>query len=189
MKISVIIPHQNKRPEWLKEAKNSLKNQTFQDFELIEEIGEGYEKLNTGILKSKGKYIVFLSDDDIFPPDFLEKCVNFIEKEQLDIVSPGIKNFGDVPNHSTETHLSELYPFFSSLFTRSIYDKVKGFDHSMREVIDVDFWYRCIESGAKWAVCPDTVYLYRNHVNQDSVKCNWEEARKRLFNKHKNYKW
>lgn len=189
-KVSVIIPHRGDRPEWLKEAKDSIDEQTFRDFELIEQIGPDLEKLNTAVKRSKGEYIIFLSDDDKFPPYFLQNCVNAIEKENnIDIVAPGLESFGDVPANSEGKHLPGLYPFYSSMFKRTIYDKVGGFDPDMVQAIDVDFWYRCINAGARWVVCSDTYYLYRNHGSQDSVTCNWEIVRDRLFKKHKDYKW
>lgn len=38
-----------------------------------------------------------------------------------------------------------------TLFRRSLYDRVGGFDESFRLVGDADFWWRCLEAGARFA--------------------------------------
>ena len=41
---------------------------------------------NRGILESKGEYIAFLDDDDIWMPEKIEKQVTFLKKHNLDMV-------------------------------------------------------------------------------------------------------
>ena len=103
-KVSVIVPTHN-RPEGLREAIQSIQNQSFQDFEIIvvndagEDVKEVIESLddkriryfshkknkglaaarNTGLKKATGKYIAYLDDDDIFYFNHLETLVNQLE--------------------------------------------------------------------------------------------------------------
>ena len=101
--VSVIVPTHN-RPDLLKEAIQSILDQTFRNFEIIviNDAGQDAEGVvkgmdssivylrhkqnlglaaarNTGIRAAKGKYIAYLDDDDIFYPDHLQTLVDFLE--------------------------------------------------------------------------------------------------------------
>jgi len=102
-KVSVIIATYN-RSHFVCEAIESVLNQTFLDFEIIviddgskdntKQVLEKYgsrihyifqenkgraESRNTGIKNTKGEYIAFLDDDDIWLPNKLEKQVAFLD--------------------------------------------------------------------------------------------------------------
>jgi len=110
-KVSVIIPIYN-ASKYLKDALDSVINQTLNDIEIIcvndgstdnsLEIlqqykiqdsritiisginhGAGYSR-NTGLKIAKGKYIIFLDADDFFKPNMLETAFNECEKYQAD---------------------------------------------------------------------------------------------------------
>lgn len=106
-KVSIIIPFYSGK-EWLKEALESVFNQTFKDYEVIlvndgskedvsdiivqykgrinyfEQINQGPAAArNLGISKATGKYIAFEDSDDIWMPTKLEKQVTFMEKLDL----------------------------------------------------------------------------------------------------------
>lgn len=109
-KVSVIMPAYN-AVSYLEESVNSLKNQGFQDWELLlvddcskddtvslakkiaktdsriqviqkEKNSGSADTRNTGIKLAKGEYIAFLDADDLWEPDFLEKMVSFMQKNQ-----------------------------------------------------------------------------------------------------------
>ena len=103
-KVSVIVPTHN-RPDGLREAIQSIQNQSFQDFEIIvvndagSNVKEVVESLddkriryfshkknkglaaarNTGLKKAKGRYIAYLDDDDIYYFNHLETLINQLE--------------------------------------------------------------------------------------------------------------
>ena len=111
-KISVVMPVYNGE-KFLREAIESILNQTYKDFEflivydestdgtlsIIQEFQKQDERvvlvygdgeriigaLNKSIEKSKGKYIARMDADDISFPSRLEKQFDFIEKNNLDI--------------------------------------------------------------------------------------------------------
>ena len=116
--VSVIIPVYNAQ-EGIKQCLDSLLNQSFTDFEIIllndgstdnslevikkyaadndfirviDKENEGVAKTrNKGIQLAKGKYIVFIDNDDFVDSDYLERFYNAIDQEQLDIVLGGYK--------------------------------------------------------------------------------------------------
>ena len=120
--ISVILPVYNAE-NYLKDAIDSILNQTYQNFELIivndgstdssEEIINSYKSnkikyienkenlgliksLNFGLDKAKGKYIVRMDADDISLPSRLKVQYNYME-ENPDVVACGtyIQHFGE----------------------------------------------------------------------------------------------
>ena len=105
-KISVIMPVYNTKEEYLREAIESILNQTYADFEFVivndgstnnaEEVILSYKddrivylkQENQGIVgalnnawdKSRGEYIARMDSDDISFPDRFEKQVKFLEE-------------------------------------------------------------------------------------------------------------
>lgn len=106
-KISILIPTYNSKEDWLKDAINSILNQTFQDFEIIvlddgseyspKEIINSFDdnrikfyinEKNLGVGKTRnkllelaiGEYIAFQDSDDISLPTRLEKQVKFLDE-------------------------------------------------------------------------------------------------------------
>jgi glycosyltransferase involved in cell wall biosynthesis len=183
MSISIIIPHQNKRPEMLKECLGSIKNQSQQPLEIIQMIGSDYpiKRANDGIKKAKGKYILLLSDDDKLSENWIELVVAEAEKHNADIVSTFIELFGE----KTGRHGAEKYPFFSSLFKKELWEKIGGLDEDMLQMADIDFYHRALKSGAKWIKMYEPVYYYRVHPKtQDSGTADWSIPRERFIKKH-----
>jgi len=109
--VSVIIPTHN-RNGFLQSAIESVLNQTFQAFEIIvvddasiddvQSIVQGFHDRrikyirheinkgeagarNTGIMHSKGEFIAFLDDDDIWFPDKLELQMNVLENSHTHV--------------------------------------------------------------------------------------------------------
>lgn len=103
--ISIIVPTHN-RPDMLKDAIQSILDQTLQDFEIVivndagQDVSDVVQSFNssklvylshetnkglaaarnTGISAAKGKYIAYLDDDDIFYPEHLETLVTFLRE-------------------------------------------------------------------------------------------------------------
>jgi len=115
MKVSVIIPVYNQKPECLKEAIESVINQTVKPHEIIivddgsdnppiefalpdggdiikiitneKNMGIGYSR-QRGVEEATGDYIAFLSSDDIWMPNFLEVMEKTLENLMEPIFRP-----------------------------------------------------------------------------------------------------
>jgi len=122
--VSIIIPLYNQAP-YIKEAIESLNNQTYKDFEtivvndgssddsleIVKKLKEKYKNLqikiidqkncglscarNRGIKESKSKYIIPLDADDKLSPDAVEKYLKAIKENDVDIVIANAKSFGE----------------------------------------------------------------------------------------------
>lgn len=111
--ISVIIPFYNVE-KYIEKCINSVKNQTFTDFECLlidDESPDNSLKIaqkniendsrfriirqknkglggarNTGIENAKGNWLIFLDSDDFWQPNMLEKMLKTAKEQQADIV-------------------------------------------------------------------------------------------------------
>lgn len=184
MKYSVIIPHENKRPEMLKEALESIASQTRKFDEIIEisKPKDTWEKINISVGASDCDAFVVLSDDDKLATTFLEETSEMMEKNGLDIVSTFLQNFGD----DNTIHGPWDHPFMTTLTRRSIWKKVGGYDSSIGIAADADFWFRCQKAGAKRENLGKPLFLYRKHKNQWSNDKNakWEDSKNKIIQRH-----
>jgi glycosyltransferase involved in cell wall biosynthesis len=78
--ISVIVPYNEDRG-WLGKCIDSIKNQTYKNFELIEAKGPGTlpENFNAGLRRAKGEFIKMVQDDDWLPEAALQYLSEGIE--------------------------------------------------------------------------------------------------------------
>lgn len=111
-KISIVVPIYNVK-DYLRKNLESLRRQTYQDFEVLcvndgstddsQTIIDEYVKLddrfrsytkdngglsdarNYGLDRSGGEYIMFIDGDDFVEKDMLENCVRHMEKDNLDM--------------------------------------------------------------------------------------------------------
>ncbi len=126
-KISVIIPIHNSE-KYLRECLDSIRNQTFNNFEVIcvdddsqdaslkvllkfkaqdnrfvivrqpEHSGAASAR-NAGLKAAKGKYLFFLDSDDLFYPTMFSEMYNTAEEKEADVVICGATIFN---NHDSE---------------------------------------------------------------------------------------
>ena len=125
-KVSVIVPVYNSE-KYIEKCLNSIIEQTYKDFELIVindgskdkslEILEKYKNnfpkvitlinqenigvsktRNNAIKMAKGKYVMFIDNDDFIDKDYIETFINEAEKEDYDVVLGGYRR----PNEKGE---------------------------------------------------------------------------------------
>lgn len=186
--VSVIIPVYNGM-DYVKEAIDSVLAQTYTNFEIVivndgstdnlESIILGYGKriryynknnggvataLNLAIEKSKGEYISWLSHDDLYYPDKLEKQIGSLSKlnAQLRFKTILYSNYSVINENSQEIARLNfenehdinklkypLYPLLSGLINgctllipKKCFTKMGYFDPKLKATQDYDLWYK-----------------------------------------------
>lgn len=115
---------------------------------------------NSGISAAQGQYLNFLDDDDIFYADHIETLLTFLENTKNMVAYSSVRNvfyegtmeaIGNrikeevIFNHTFDSDrlLFENYiPLMAVMFSRSVLEKVPGFDEQLGVFEDWDFWMR-----------------------------------------------
>ena len=167
-KVSVIIP--TTRPEELKKAVESVKKQTFKDFELIiikDEFHQGIARtLNEGTRKAKGKYIAILADDDEWiDKDKLERQVYFLDTHPDYILVGTSAIVIDDTGKEIARFTGDGFPPHSSV----IYRKEAGeYDEDFPRAVDYEFFCRVKKMG-KFGFIPDCFIKYQENSDNRNV--------------------
>lgn len=182
-KVSVIIPAYNCGPLVTK-ALESVRRQTYQDFEVIvvddgssddtwrvlQDAAAGWDKVraihaehkglaaarNRAIAEMKGQYIALLDADDLWQPDKLHRCMEFLDSHpDLSIVYTPMAPFKTegriMPGHSKPCHRGQITEKLflgifvhdpASVFHRRVIDECGGFDESLPVCVGHEFWLR-----------------------------------------------
>lgn len=224
--VGVFMPCYN-YGQYIQEALDSLFKQTFQDFELIIaddaspdpktiqtlknlKLPKGtvhFEKKNMGLnnirnkymSQFKTKYVISFDADDVLDPQFLEKCVDYLEKHpkkasvavwlQLFGTQSGIVKFDENKTGFPDMLISNNY-LGSCLMRKEVFDDIGGYD-SAKEVDgaeDYDFWLTAIEHGWSLGVLPEALFHYRRTDTSLSARSAMPEMtmiwRKKIIEKH-----
>ena len=218
-KISIVCPTFNGASRgYLKEAIESALNQTFQDFELIivddgstdhtkavcapylkdsrvryifQPNGGPASARNTGITASKGEFICFLDDDDIWKDEKLQRQIEFIDAQLSNCSDWGmvftwvelIDGQGNILGYRGHRQTGSIYKdlFFgniidatsSVLIKRKTLNQVGLFDEENRQCEDWDMWLRIAENHL---VFPIHEYLVKHREHKDRLSSSSEEA-------------
>ena len=207
-KVSVIIPTKN-RAHYVSSAIQSVLDQTFRDFEIIlvdgasidntrEVIGKFDDERisyireekdrgasasrNTGIKRSRGRFIAFLDDDDLWMPSKLEKQLNLINKNpNIGVVYTGswrINNSGKVIGYNFPSLRGNIFPKILKknyvggcsmiLVRKECLEKVGLFDENLPGGEDFDLWIR-LAKHYQFDYVRECLVLYRVHEKRIST--------------------
>jgi len=187
-KVSVVIPVWGEYKRYLPECVNSVKNQTYKNYEIIivDDCSDLPTARNKGISKAKGEWVLPLDVDDHLEPNYLERTVG-----KGDIVTTSYRTQTDVHRCPASVILLENLRkgnqvIACSLFKKKIWEEIGGYDESMKDGYeDWDFWVRCLVAGYDIEVIDEPLYFYRQHedsmVNQTVKK--HEEIKKYILSK------
>jgi len=208
-RVSVIIPAFN-IASFVRETLDSVFAQVYNNFELIlvndgsrdtaeleialapffdrivyaeqENLGASQAR-NTAICLSKGEYLAFLDGDDVWFPSFLLSQVEFLEKNNFDMVYCDAELFGErffegqrytrtSPSDgavTTESLLSARCNVITSgtVLKKEWIARVNMFDPTLAQMQDFDLWYRLAKNGAAIGYQTDVLVKYR--VRPDSL--------------------
>lgn len=145
---------------------------------------------NAGIAAARGEFIAPLDSDDLALPHRLTTQMSYLEAEPaLSVVGSGYEWIDEqgqrIPwnNHSWQKYpeLNDLKdwlfdcPFVPSatMFRRTAWEDVNGFDEELIGPEDWNFWMRLVLKGHRMTWQHDVVCLYRHR--QDSVSQNAQQ--------------
>jgi len=197
--ISVVIPCYN-HGKYIEEAIHSILQQTFRNYEIIvvndgsnddstiltlEYLHKKYPEItfinqvnkglanarNTGIKKSKAKYILPLDADDKIHPEMLKECYETLEKHPDNgFVYTQTRLFGkdDAFWSSKEYDFDELlkgnYIVATSLIRKKAWEDIGGYDESMLNGYeDWEFYIHLGIHGWTGKLIPKELFYYRKH--------------------------
>lgn len=188
--VAVIIPTMNNRDDLTIESIRSALCQTVPAHEIFIICEQGplndlITRINYTIQNMTSTHFVWLCDDDLLKPDFIEQTTAHIDGH--DIVYTGMDLFG-TSNHIEharqwgEDIKHDTIPFISSLCSKEMFLKVGGFDHVV--FCDWDFWWKCYEANARAYRLDLPLWSHRQHPGQSSNRINWQSCREEVLAKH-----
>lgn len=222
-KISIVIPAYN-ADNYLSEAIDCALAQTYRNVEILvvndgspdngatavvaarysekiryfeKENGGSSSALNMGIRNMEGEWFSWLSHDDLYEPDKIEKQIRLLntlpeedrEKNVLFCGSECIDAQGKVLKRVSAEALNSMHQTIESLpgneylvaeptrFTfngcgclihKSVFEKIGMFDENLRLLNDVDLWYRIYIGGYHIRYLPEVLVYWRIHGKQVS---------------------
>lgn len=208
--ITIIIPVYNGQ-DYLTYAIDSALSQTYKNIEVIvvddgssdksEVIARSYgsriryirkpnggvsSALNMGITSARGKYIAWLSHDDVYHERKLEvlheasvreggKCITISDWDIID------KDGAHIKHSHLDTRLERIPLGFlafdrktwlnacAMLFPKGLFDEVGLFDETLRTTQDYDMHMRMIKAGATYKIVREQLFFSRQHARQGSL--------------------
>lgn len=225
------------RPNILREALISIRNQTYENIEVIviedgkpiskELIGTEFSDLNIryhstgervgrskagniGMEISKGRYLNFLDDDDIFFSDHVEVLVSNLESSDYKLAYSLAYETPIIVENENPYIYKEMYhnliynqpfnklmlfhhnyiPIQTIMFSREIYEKYGGLDEGMDALEDWDLWVRyALDNDFKYV--PKATSIYRVPFDKKASESRQHQLDKALLTvrkKHGTYK-
>lgn len=205
-KVSVIVPAYNVA-DYVAETLDSVFAQTCQDYEIIlvndgspdssklenalkpysdkiiyavqENLGAAQAR-NSAICLARGELLAFLDGDDIWLPGYLESQINFLEKENLEMVycdavlfgepfSEGTKFSQSAPSKGQCTAESLISGECNVITSGTVIQKRKlvefnMFDTKTQRTEDFDLWFRLAKNGTRIGYQTEVLLKYRVRV-------------------------
>lgn len=154
---------------------------------------------NSGINAARGEVIIVLDSDDYFEPTFTERAFEVISnKVDVKIVTcwgRRITENGDLidifkPIGGTVTNfICENSAIGNSMFRKSDWERVGGYDESMKQGFeDWEFYIRLLSDGGVAYVIPEVLFNYRSRKNSTTARANQikYDLRTYILSKHQN---
>ena len=160
------------------------------------------DAINKGMRLATGKFVAYLNSDDYYMPGALHKIVKLIEEKQnvKAIYGDNINWFPDGSliarpkvswDFSIALNYMLLIPQPACFWSRQIMNDVNGFDSTMNDTFDYDFFLRAFKSLNHDEIVHlrDLIVVFRHHElskttnNQKNIKL--ENKRSRM--KHKEF--
>jgi glycosyltransferase involved in cell wall biosynthesis len=128
---------------------------------------------NTGVKLSKTSYILPFDSDDKLHKNHLKKAMDvLLNNSDIEVLTTKVQHFGvknnilELPKYSFKTLLSRNCFIACSIFKKSTFDRVGGYDENLKSFEDWDFWIRALKDGGKHYEINEVLYYYRKHKSE-----------------------
>ena len=197
--VSIVLPIYNGE-KYMRQSIESVINQTYKNWELIiiddcssdntPQIAKEYAEkdgriryyrnetnlklprgLNIGFSLSKGNYLTWTSDDNLYLPTAIEKMVDTIKREQVELVyasydiideNDNITGETIAPEDSKRAILAWNCVGACFLYTRNVYEEIGEYNPDLFLVEDYEYWIRVCSKFDGVAI-KEKLYKYRSH--------------------------
>lgn len=136
---------------------------------------------NTGVREARGRWLVFLDADDLLHAEFIAAMAGAIESNpdaigsvcQFDLFDArGTGAMRALPGDGARVGLGDIlggsaWTIHAGMVGRGLFEKIGGFDTTLKNADDWDFWLRALVHGEFVAV-RRTLAHYRQHPAQKS---------------------
>ena len=121
---------------------------------------------NQALAHASGDYFALLDSDDMWDPTYLEEQIAILQaRREVSIVTGNARYLGrrldgfaarPCPDMRPEPDLATILAdeeavFIMSIFRRAVYERIGGFDQTMRTNEDYDYWIRAAAAGFVFA--------------------------------------
>lgn len=179
VKISVLTP--SIRPKGLEITQESLKSQSFTEFEWLTEIGLGNkhdfnQAMNRMVKRSQGELIVIVQDYIKLPNDFLEKCWNIYQSNKDTLItfpvgkSKSLDYDGDIKwdwRKMPQARMNcDMWEIDTGMCGKHVLEACGGFDERLDEYWSMDnvsVGKRAELLGFKFDFIPDVLCVAYDH--------------------------
>lgn len=178
-KVTVVVINSRLKshPVYVKECFDSIRAQSYSNIQFI--VIDNLEKLQTigrcwnkAVKMAKGKYILFVGDDDFITKDYIESLVTIIESESIGLTRiAGISSYLTMFHHPGQSpeimqEPRELIP--TGMYLRK-YLKKNPFKEYLTKYVDSEFMNRIAQQRDTLLMHRQQYgYFYRSHSGQQS---------------------
>lgn len=196
-KVSIVLPTYNGQ-DYINDSIDSIRNQTFTDWELIivndcstdhiPDIVSEYEKLdsrirvinnivnqklpkslNIGFRETKGEYLTWTSDDNMYLPTAIEKMVSYLDSNPKEYMVCTKMEYITEDNEfeCISAPYSNEFMYYADcvgacfLYRREILQTVGEYDADLFLVEDYEYWLRILFKYKNIGFVDEVLYTYR----------------------------
>tara|TARA_Y100000310_G_C20621976_1_gene783861 strand:+ start:465 stop:1223 length:759 start_codon:yes stop_codon:yes gene_type:complete len=147
----------------------------------------GPSALNTGIENSRSDLIMLLDADDLYFPNTVKTCVDFMNNNsEVDFMYSQHVRIDEKGKpiklrKGFDFNLDKLLHFnfvgHVKGFKKYVFDRLEGFDESIKVANDYDFTLRAASDGFFFGRIPEVLYKYRIHGENKSITLEKESIK------------
>lgn len=156
-----------------------------------------YDAMNKGIALSSGSYVLFLNADDyLFSSDTIKNLMSVVSTEHdTDIFYGNVLMYEDNNGYakiwkpepvSSKLLYRSTLPHPSTIFKRSLFEKIGMYDDSYKIAADFEFYVRAFRNGAKFRYVDQlvSVFSYGGISTSSENKKLTHDEREQILAKH-----